>query len=132
MGLGSAWLLKVWQPTQRVTVGSPSAVTITISATIDGSERFIFTPDMAYDEHGRWGQPQNVLFNGEAWTDLSQPPAGWPDLAKQLDLARASIVIRKGRDVIALEPTPDGFDLYFADTQMGAGQYEVSISIPRK
>jgi len=64
--------------------------------------------------------------------DLSQPPAGWPELARNLDLTKAKIVARKGRDVIALVPAPEGFDLYFADTPMGSGTYEVTISIPQK
>ena len=53
-------------------------------------------------------------------------------MAGNLDLPGASIVVRKGRDVIALERTADGFELIFADTQMGAAAYEVTISIPRK
>ena len=102
-----------------------------MSAIIDGSDRFIFTHDLAYDDHARWSTPKNVIFNGEPWVDLSQPPPGWAELAPGLDLNKANILTRKGRDVIALEPTPEGFDIYFAHTQMGAGQYEVTISVPR-
>src|SRR5438270_246130 len=110
---------------------SDAPLTITISALIDGSDRFIFTREVAYNEHTRWGPPKNVLFNGEPWTDLSQPPPGWSDLARSLDLSKAGVLTRKGRDLIALEQTPDGFDIYFADTQPGAGPYEVTISVPR-
>jgi hypothetical protein len=119
--------------TTPATAASPSnTVTITISATIDGSERFIFTPDNVWDEHGRWQPPKDVLFNGEPWTDLTTPPPQWEKLSRNLNLARAELVQRKGRDVIALERTADGFDLYFADTQMGAAPYEATISIPVK
>ncbi|MDB6035654.1 MAG: hypothetical protein JWM16_5992 [Verrucomicrobiales bacterium] len=115
------------------TATSPSkSVAITISAIIDGSERFIFTPDNVWDEHGRWQPPKDVLFNGEPWTDLTTPPPQWDKLSRNLDLSRAELVQRKGRDIIALERTADGFDLYFADTQMGAAQYEATISIPIK
>ena len=110
----------------------PSTVLITISATIDGSERFVFTPDNVWNIHGQWSPPQKVFFNGEPWPDLSAPPPGWADLAGSLDLTGASIAVRKGRDVIALERTGDGFELIFADTQMGAASYEVTLSIPRK
>jgi hypothetical protein len=73
-----------------------------------------------------------VLFNGVPWPDLTQQPEGWPEFAAPLDLPRAVITARQSRDIIALESTAEGFDLYFADTQMGAGQYSVTVSIPRK
>jgi hypothetical protein len=73
-----------------------------------------------------------VLFNGEPWMDLSTPPPQWDKLARTLDLPRAELIQRKGRDIIALERTADGFDLYFADTQMGAADYEATISVPVK
>jgi len=114
------------------TVESRSAVTITISAMVDGSERFIFTAQGIQHEHGQWGPMKNVMFNDEPWPDLTQPPPVWTELGPQLDLARAAITERTGRDSISLEHTPEGFDLFFADTQMGAGRYAVSISIPRK
>ena len=117
---------------QNIDITPGRTVSITLSAIIDGSDRFIFAPDTAYNEHSRWKPPQNVLFNGQPWEDLSQPPAGWPELARNLDLSKAKIVARKGRDVIALVPAPEGFDLYFADTPMGSGAYEVTISIPQK
>ena len=107
-------------------------VLITVSAVVDGSDRFIFTRDNVWNEHGKWQGPQNVLFNGEPWTDLSMPPTGWAELAKDLDLTRATLMVRKGRDVIALEPTAEGFELYFADTPMGGAEYSATISIPRK
>ena len=111
---------------------SRGAVEITISATVDGSERFIFTRDTAWNDHGRWQAPKDVLFNDTPWEDLSQAPSGWVELAPKLDLSKATITVRNGRDIIALEPTPEGFDLYFADTQMGSAKYSVTISIPRK
>ena len=61
-----------------------------------------------------------------------KPPPGWGNRAGNLDLPGASTVVRKGRDVIALERTAEGFGLIFADTQMGAAAYEVTLSIPRK
>jgi hypothetical protein len=132
LGYGIAALTRKPAPVQ--TSGGPDTRTLTlkISAMVDGSERFIFTRDNVYDEHGRWERPRNVIFNGEPWTDLSTPPPQWEKLAANLDLSKASLVQRKGRDVIALERTAEGFDLYFADTQMGAATYEATISIPLK
>ena len=126
-------MVRHWQRQPQPQVVRPGEpVTITISATIDGSDRFIFTRDIAYNDHSRWSPPQKVVFNGQPWEDLSQPPPGWSELVKDLELGKARILTRKGRDLIALESTPDGFDVYFADTQMGAGNYEVTISVPRK
>ena len=109
-----------------------NTVLLTITATIDGSDRFVFTHENATNEHGRWSPPQNVTFNGEPWPDLSISPANWSSWAANLDLAKAVLVDRKGRDMISLEHTADGFDLYFADTQMGAGPYEATVAIPIK
>ena len=109
-----------------------NAVEIILSATVDGSERFIFTRDTAWNEHGHWQPPKEVLFNGQSWDDLSQAPSGWAEFAATLDLNKAAITARNGRDMIALEPTVEGFDLYMADTQMGSAKYSVTISIPRR
>jgi hypothetical protein len=49
-----------------------------------------------------------------------------------VNLQRARIQTRTGRDLIVLETTAEGFDLYFADTPMGAGKYSVTIAIPKK
>jgi hypothetical protein len=135
VGLGIAWLagsLRSPATIRPITAGARSAITVTLSATIDGSDRFIFTHDTVWNEHGRWQPPQKVLFNGEPWEDLSQAPPGWPELARDLDLRRAGLLTREGRDMVALEVTAEGFDLLFADTQMGAATYSATISIPRK
>ena len=128
LGLGTAWVFG------RVSnlIASHGAVELTLSATVDGSERFIFTRDNVWDDHGRWQPPKDVLFNGAAWLDLGQAPDDWTEFAAKLDLTKAHIVTRSGRDIVALESTAEGFDLYFADTQMGAAKYAVTISIPRK
>lgn len=106
--------------------------TIRISANVDGSGRFIFTPEDVRYEHKFWSPPSDVAFNGEPWTDLDQSPPGWRDLGRQLDLSRAQIVERRGRDVIALEQTENGFDLYLCDSPNGSEEYGVTIAIPRR
>ena len=108
------------------------AVELTLSGTFDGSDRFIFTRDNVVNERGRWAAPKEVLFNGVPWTDLTQPPEGWLEFAAPLNLTHAVITARQSRDIIALESTAEGFDLYFADTQMGASQYSVTVSIPKR
>lgn len=135
LGFEIAWFFGFLRPhsaheaTQRP---AGDAIELTLSGTFDGSDRFIFTRDNVVNEHGRWAAPKDVLFNGIPWPDLTQPPEGWPEFAAPLDLPRAVITARQSRDIIALESTAEGFDLYFADTQTGAGQYSVTVAIPVK
>jgi len=103
-----------------------------ISARCDGSGRIIFTRDRVHYEHKHWARPTEVIFDGEPWTKLDRTPAPWRDFADRVDLTKAWIVKRKGRDVIALEKTPDGFDLYLCDSPNGAAKYAVTIAIPRR
>ena len=134
-GFAIAWLLGSFgrgRARGTTTLVQPERVEITISATVDGSERLIFTAGSVWNDHGQWQHPKDVVFNGQPWEDLSQAPSGWSELAPTLDLLKAAITVRNGRDVIALEPTAEGFDLYFADTQMGSARYSVTVSIPKK
>ena len=134
-GFEIAWFFGFLRPhsTQEAAARpARNAAELTLSGTFDGSDRFIFTRENVVNERGRWGAPKDVLFNGVPWPDLTQPPEGWLEFAAPLDLTRAVITARQSRDIIALESTAEGFDLYFADTQMGAGQYSVTVSIPLK
>jgi hypothetical protein len=103
-----------------------------ISALVDGSGRIVFTRHSVRYEHKHWSRPVSVMFDGEPWQNIGLTPSSWDNLAGQLDLSRAWIVKRKGRDMIALEQTPDGFDLYLCDSPNGAAPYEVTIAIPRR
>ena len=101
-----------------------------ISALLDGSCRISFTRQGVRYEHKSWAQPKNVIFDGDPWSPLDQTPPVWEKYAANLDLPRAYIAERKGRDVMALELTPDGFDLYLPDAPNGAAPYSVTIMIP--
>ena len=103
-----------------------------ITANVDGSGRIIFTSDSVHYEHKHWSPPTDVTFDGESWSELDRTPSGWSDFSKGLDLSRARIVQRNGRDVIALEQTAGGFDLYLCDSPNGSADYEVTIAIPRR
>ena len=132
VGIGNAWLggklLRKYHPP----VTDHGSVTLTISATIDGADRLVFTHDSVTNKHLSWSPPRNVFFNEQPWVDLSQTPPSWLEMSSNLDLGKATIVNRQSRDVITLEHTAEGFDVYFADTPMGAGKYDVIIRIPRK
>jgi hypothetical protein len=101
-----------------------------ISVMLDGSCRISFTHQGVRYEHKSWAKPTDVMFDGEPWEDLDQTPPVWAKYGAKLDLTRAYIAERKGRDVIALESTPDGFDLYLADAPNGSAPYSVTIMIP--
>jgi len=97
---------------------------------VDGSGYFEFTPVSVTYHHLNWGLPTEVTFDGEPWQNLDTTPPGWTDNGRRLDLSRAQIIERKGRDVIALEKTEVGFDLYLCDSPNGDDRYEVTIAIP--
>jgi hypothetical protein len=103
-----------------------------ISGRFDGSGRIIFTREAVRYVHKHWAPPSGVVFDGEPWTKLDRTPSPWGDFANRLDLTQARIVKREGRDVIALEHTPDGFDLYICDSPNGAADYTVTLAIPRR
>ena len=103
-----------------------------ISGRFDGSGAIIFSREAVHYLHKHWARPSGVLFDGEPWTKLDRTPAPWRDFGDRLDLTKAWIVKRKGRDVIALEHTPDGFDLYICDSPNGAADYAVTLAIPRR
>lgn len=103
-----------------------------IRGRFDGSGRIVFTRERAHYEHKHWSPPSDVLFDGEPWTDMDDSPVPWRDFGDRLDLTKAWIVAREGRDLIALEHTPDGFDLYICDSPNGAAEYSVTLAIPRR
>jgi hypothetical protein len=115
---------------EDVSDGQPKM--LRISATVDGSGRIIFTRDAVRYEHKHWDPPTDMVFDGQTWTDLDQTPSAWREIGHHLDLTKAWIVKREGRDVIALEQTPDGFDLYLCDSPNGSSEYSVTIAIPRR
>lgn len=112
--------------------GGPPVKLLRLTATIDGSGVFVFTREDVRYKHKSWGRPDKVTFNGNHWSHLDRVPDGWRYWAAEVDLTRARIVERQGRDVIALEHTADGFDLYFSDAPNGAGPYSVTIAIPKR
>jgi hypothetical protein len=103
-----------------------------ITANVDGTGRIIFTARDVHYENKNWSPPTQVTINDVPWDNLDQTPSGWHAFSKGLDLTKARIVKREGRDIIALEQTVKGFDLYLCDSPNGSADYEVIIAIPRK
>jgi hypothetical protein len=133
VALGAAWLFGLLGSTTVHKSDEPAElVELTLQATIDGSDRFVFSRDKIKHEHGTLGSPRNVYLNSEPWENLNQSPEHWRELARDLDLEKAVLTWRNGRDVAALETEVQGFSLYFADTPLGAGHYAVTVMIPRR
>ena len=105
---------------------------IRITAVVDGSDKLSFARNWTKYEHKQWSPLQDVTFEGTSWSDLSKTPPAWLEMADRLDLSRAWIVKRQGRDMIALEHTLEGFDLYLCDSPNGSGPVEVTIAIPQR
>ncbi|MFO1441075.1 MAG: hypothetical protein U1F81_22340 [Verrucomicrobiaceae bacterium] len=127
-------VLALLLPVSCTSVGKAPAERIdhlTISGLIDGSEKFTFTPDAVKWRHLHWSTPSSMEFDGQSWTRLGKTPEAWRRFGSH-DLTRASIIRRHGRDVIALEPSSDGFILYIDDSPNGAGYYSATIAIPRR
>ena len=103
-----------------------------ISGRFDGSGRIVFSRDSVRYLHKHWARPRDVLFDGEPWTKLDRTPVPWRNFGDRLDLSKAWVVKRQGRDVIAIEHTPDGFDIYICDSPNGAADYAVILAIPRR
>ena len=84
LGFEIAWFFGFLRPHVSLEPAARPAserVELTLSGTIDGSDRFIFTRDNVVNERGRWGPPQDMLLNGLPWPDLAQPPEGWIEFA---------------------------------------------------
>ena len=120
-----------WLETQAAAARAQPKL-LRIEGKVDGSGRIVFTHDSVRYQHRHWGRPTELRFDGEPWSRPDTTPPAWTDLRGRLDLTRAWIVERHGRDVIALERTADGFDLYLCDSPNGATRYAVTIAIPRR
>ncbi len=105
---------------------------IRITAVVDGSDKISFARNWTKYEHRQWSPLQDVTFEGSSWSDLTKTPPAWLEMADRLDLSRAWIVKRQGRDMIALEHTLEGFDLYLCDSPNGSSSFEVTIAIPQR
>lgn len=132
-----AWSLVLNGCAHRPCCGGPPAIPpraeqFILAAQVDGSGRFVFSNEGVRYEHKFWQRPWNVTLNGEPWSNLGESPSYWAEFARDLDLTRAQITRRAGRDVVALERTEAGFDLYLSDTPNGDDHYTVTITIPRR
>jgi hypothetical protein len=119
-------------PDDKEPVGdlTPRIWTITLAATVDGSGIFQFSDNELVYQHKHWQPPVGVTFNGQPWTDVTHSPDAWKTHQGQLDLSHAWIVRRTGRDILGLEKTKLGFNVFVADSPNGTDDYSITIAIP--
>ncbi len=113
-------------------LAEPSMV-LHIRAVVDGSDRLLVTQREAMWIHRHWGWPTEVTLNGVLWKpsecDRLTNSGRTTFLPWSVDFGSASIVSRKGRDLIAVEPVPSGLLIHFADNPNGTSTYEVKIRL---
>jgi hypothetical protein len=107
--------------------------TLTFEGPIDGSDRILITRAGARWENVHWGAPQGVVrLNGIAWEPRMRPvltnDGETRFLPDSVDLYRARLVSRSGRDFAGIEPGPDGLVLRFVDSPNGPAPYTLIIA----
>jgi hypothetical protein len=101
-----------------------------VVAAIEGSD--VLTINQA---GARWrqvdgGPPSDVTVNGKPMDPSANLGLSELGLAG-VDLSSAAVLSRSGRDIVAMEKTGQGLDIYFADTPGGSDRYEIQISFGR-
>jgi hypothetical protein len=108
-------------------------VRLVFDGPVDGSDRIVVTPGAARWENVHWGAPHGeVRLNGVPWTPRANAvlrnagatrflPAG-------VDLSRARLVERSGRDHGSLEVEPGRLILRFVDSPNGPAPYRMVVA----
>lgn len=111
---------------------APTRTTLTFEGPIDGSDRVVITPTEARWENVHWGTVRGVvLLNGIPWEPRVQPvlknDGATRFLPPGVDLSKARLVFRSGRDFAGIEPGPDGLVLRFVDSPNGPASYKLVV-----
>jgi hypothetical protein len=99
---------------------------------VDGSDKIVITRDGALWNHINWGWPHGaVTINGTQWKPQEKNYVTTTGTSKFLpetfSLESVNLETIQGRDVIALERTPNALVVYLNDTPIGPGEYEFKI-----
>ena len=102
-----------------------------IHGTFDGSDRIVITNSGATLEHYFWGYPTNLTLNGVPWDPTTQPTlpnsGATTFLPSEIDLTSATFMKNEGRDLASFEVFNDHVDVVFADSPVGASDYDVTL-----
>jgi hypothetical protein len=106
-----------------------------ISAVIDGSDVLYITKKGAVWTHKHWGWPGEVTLNGIGWnpsvSSIIANSAGSRFLDRRVKFSSARVLVREGRDTVAVMPQKDGLLIFFADNPIGSGVYNLTIEFNR-
>jgi len=117
-------------PKPRSTAKSPVAI-LKIAAAIDGSDLLKITAHEAIWQHRAYSPPWDISLNGITWnvrqTNTLVNASTNTFLPPEVNLATASIINRKGRDLVTMWADTDALWINFADNPNGADAYELEI-----
>jgi len=105
-------------------------VKLDVVATIDGSDCLTIDSTGAHWRQMVGGPPSDITLNGKPMDPGAKLALSDVGLAG-VDLTSASVISRTGRDIVAMEKTGQGLDIYFADTPGGSDRYEINIQFAR-
>jgi hypothetical protein len=112
----------------------PAIPTLTIKATIDGSDELHVSYSGARWVHKMWSTPTDVSLNGVAWANPSVSyltnAGATLFLPEQVPFHNATVLSSSGRGLLTIRPTENGLVINFADDILGAGNYEAVIGFP--
>ena len=123
------------EPAGAPTTAPTDVHVLHIEATIDGSDVVTVTARGVHWQHKSWSWPGDVRINNVVWIPKERPDLpgrGVLAFLGDVDFAKARVIGRSGRDVVAMETIDDGIAIYFADAPMDAARYTIRIALPRK
>lgn len=106
-------------------------MTLTINATIDGSDVLNITPAGAAWTHKAWDWPKGITINGATFDPHGRLTLDEIGLG-EADLSSAEVTGRSGRGTVAMEKTDNGVAIHFADPQPGSAPYMMQITFAPK
>jgi clan AA aspartic protease (TIGR02281 family) len=122
-------------PDSTTQPSQPASATLEISATIDGVDIVTITADGLSWNHKSSGAPADVYVNGIPWNVQaggSLPSSDALAFLRKADFSAARVLQKSGRGVVAMQPIDNGLEIDFGDSDPGADQYDIKISIPAK
>jgi hypothetical protein len=111
----------------------PRGVTLTFDGPIDGSDRVVISATEAKWENVHWGTwREDVTLNGVVWNPRKNPvlknDGAMRFLPPGVDLTKARVVERSGRDFAGIEIEGKKLVLRFVDSVNGIGHYRLVVA----
>ena len=114
----------------------PATFVLRLRARIDGSDECTITREGATWTHKAWDWPPSVEINEIKWvpaeSNVLQNAGPTRFVPPRVDFARARVLSRSGRGVVACESSPEGLRIVFADVDGGSDVHEIAIELPTR